>query len=55
MMRNLYVISVTKPRSVRSAVRVAHMGEMKNAYRILIGKLEEGDRGRFTLKCILKK
>jgi hypothetical protein len=29
-----------KPRKVRCAERVAHMGEMRNAYKIVAGKLE---------------
>jgi hypothetical protein len=34
------IIKVIKLRRMRWLVRVAHMGEKRNAYRVLVGKLE---------------
>jgi hypothetical protein len=35
------IIRVIKPRRLRWAGHVARMGEMRNAYKVLIGELEE--------------
>jgi len=37
---SLNIISVTKSRRMRWAGHVAHMGEIRNAYNILVGKPE---------------
>jgi hypothetical protein len=34
------IIKVIKSRKMRWAGHVAHMGEMRNAYKVLVGKLE---------------
>jgi hypothetical protein len=50
MMRTLsYIIRMIKSRRMRWAGHVAHVGEKRNAYRILVGK-PEGKRpvGRLT-------
>jgi hypothetical protein len=36
----LIIIRFSKQRRVRLAVHVAHMGEKRNAFRVLVGKLE---------------
>jgi hypothetical protein len=62
-LHNLYassniIIRVTKSRRVRWAGYVARVGEMRNAYDILVGKPErKRPRGRWgiILECILEK
>jgi hypothetical protein len=53
---------VINSRRVRGAIRVAHMGEMRNAYKMLVGKQkgrdhfeERGVNVRILLKFILNK
>jgi hypothetical protein len=65
-LRNLYaspnIITVVKSRRMRLAGPVARMGEMKNAYRVLVGKPEGkshsenlGTDGNIILEWILGK
>jgi hypothetical protein len=56
------IIRVSKSRRMRWAGHVAHMGEKRGAYRILVGRPEEGDHlgdpgvdGSIILKWISKK
>jgi hypothetical protein len=56
------IIRVMKSRMMRWAVHVAHMGERRNAYRVLVGKPERRRRlrrpdmdGRTILKWIFEK
>jgi hypothetical protein len=64
-LNNLYsspnIIRVIKLRRMRWVGHVAHMGEKRGAYRILVGDLREGDHlrdpgvdGRIILKCVFK-
>jgi hypothetical protein len=62
-LQNLYpspnIIKVMKSRRVKLAGLVARMRDMRNAYRIFVGKYERktqfGLDGRVILKLILKK
>ena len=55
-------IMVNKSRRTRRAGFVAHMGERRGAYRVLVGSLRERDHledtgvdGRIIFKCIFRK
>ena len=55
-------IMVNKSRRIRRAGFVAHMGERRGAYRVLVGSLRERDHledtgvdGRIIFKCIFRK
>jgi hypothetical protein len=38
------IIRIIKPKRVRRTGHAARTGERRNAYRVLVGKSEEGDR-----------
>jgi hypothetical protein len=57
-----YIIRMIKSRRMRWVGHVVHMGEMRNAYKILVGKPDGRDHsedlgigGRIIIKWILEK
>jgi hypothetical protein len=57
-----YIISVIKSRKMKWAGHVAHMGERRGVYRVVVGKLEGRDQmedpgidGRIILRWIFRK
>jgi hypothetical protein len=58
---SLNIIWVIKPREMRSAGHVARLGEITDAYRVLVWKSDcdylvvTGAAGRVTLKWILRQ
>jgi hypothetical protein len=57
-----YTVRVIKSRRMTRARYVARMGEMRNAYNILVGNMKERDLsedlsvdGKIILECMLEK